>query len=174
MIYIHSHLWLYFIFLFFVVIIRAQIFYWLGRSGAKIISRTTQNKTGFAGWINRFIKRAEIQEGVDAIDKWGLLIIPLSFLTIGFQTFVNTGAGVMRLRWIIYTLAALPGYIIWALFYAYLNAAIIGTALKAKDGSRPALFIITILVVSLTMFFLLRRHMRIRDKENKQTVKTIA
>lgn len=165
MVYIHTHLWVYFIFLFFVVLIRAQMFYWIGRIGAQLLARGTLGKTGFAGWVNRFLQRAEIKEGTDAIDKWGLAIIPLSFLTIGFQTFVNTGAGVMRLRWPVYTISALPGYVIWALFYAYLNAAVIGAAIQAKDGSRPAMFILTIIVVSLTMFFLVRRHIRIRAAE---------
>ena len=46
-----------------------------------------------------------------------LIIIPLCFLTVGIQTAVNAGSGVVRLRWRTYTLAMIPGCVAWALMY---------------------------------------------------------
>lgn len=69
------------------------------------------------------------------MEKWGLLIIPLCFLTVGIQTAVNAGAGIVRMKWQRYTLAMLPGCIAWAILYGMGLLAVWITVVTAIAGS---------------------------------------
>lgn len=117
-----------------VVFCRAQGTYWLARwvSGAALAARLPE-----AGWRRRAYNwvQANQARGVTAIERVGWVVIPLSFLTVGFQTVVNAGAGVLRMPWLRYTLAMLPGCPAWAVIYATIGLAAWQAALAAAAGS---------------------------------------
>ena len=69
------------------------------------------------------------------LDKWGIIVIPLCFLTVGIQTAVNAGAGLVRMRWSTYTIAMIPGCILWALLYGLGLLAVFAAATRAIAGS---------------------------------------
>jgi len=69
------------------------------------------------------------------LDKWGIIVIPLCFLTVGVQTAVNAGAGLVRMRWSTYTIAMIPGCILWALLYGLGTLALFVAVLRAIAGS---------------------------------------
>jgi membrane protein DedA with SNARE-associated domain len=97
------------LFLTVVVAGRSQATYWLGRAVRAGVIR--------APWATKLSSEAA-RRGVRKLERWGWPIIPLSFLTIGFQTAVNLSAGVVGWRWSRYTLAAIPGWLAWASIYA--------------------------------------------------------
>ena len=97
-------------FLLVVVFVRAQATYWLGRSVTAGAVRTRWS-TLFTG--------PRVARATASIQRWGWPIIPVSFLTVGFQSAVNGAAGVIRMPWPRYTLAMLPGCVIWAVVYAF-------------------------------------------------------
>jgi membrane protein DedA with SNARE-associated domain len=66
-------------------------------------------------------------------------VVPLSYLTVGFQTLVLTAAGVTRIRWAWFTLAQIPGAMAWALIYATIGFAVWQAGLAAAAGSPLAL-----------------------------------
>ena len=113
-------------FLFVVVFFRAQATYGVGRAVAAGALRSR--------WA-RYVEGPRVRRATDVIDRWGLPVIPLSFLTIGFQTAVNAGAGLLRIRWPRYTVAMLPGCVMWAAIYAVggLAAFEAGVALAAQS-----------------------------------------
>lgn len=132
------------VFLFFVVLFRAQGTYWLGRlaaagslaAGTLLRPPEERGRGGrllarLAGWFNGPTPR----RGAALLERWGLIIIPLCFLTVGIQTAVNAGSGVVRLRWRTYTLAMIPGCVAWALMYGLGMLAVWQTALAAATGS---------------------------------------
>jgi len=55
---------------------------------------------------------------LDRLERLGWPLIPVSFLTLGFQTAVQLTAGLIGWRWPRYTLAAIPGWIAWGCVYA--------------------------------------------------------
>ncbi|MCD4549450.1 DedA family protein [Schaalia sp. lx-260] len=123
-----------FIFLFFVVFFRAQLTYWLGRAAAHgFIS--AEKRTGFLGAIARWFNGPTPRKGAHILDKWGLVVIPLCFLTVGVQTAVNAGAGLVRLHWRTYTLAMIPGCIAWAILYSLGLLTLWTSTLQAIAGS---------------------------------------
>ena len=107
-----------FLFLFAVVLLRAQATYWLGRLAAKGAS-SAAGASGWRGRASRWFDGPVPRKGADLLDRWGMVVIPLCFLTVGVQTAVNAAAGLVRMRWGVYTLAMVPGCVLWALLYGF-------------------------------------------------------
>ncbi len=137
-------------FLFVVVFCRAQGTYWLARTVPEVAARRG-NGGRFARWFNGPTPR----KGAALLERWGLLIIPLCFLTVGVQTAVLAGAGLVRMDWRRFTLAMLPGAIAWALLYglgllAVWTAAV--TALAGNPWAYVALVALVFVFVGLKKF----------------------
>lgn len=126
-------IWL-FPFLFMVVLSRAQMTYWLGRAAASGAVRAS-GRSGFLGAIARWFEGPVPRRGAALLDKWGIIVIPLCFLTVGVQTAVNAGAGLVRMRWSTYTIAMIPGCVLWALLYGLGMLAVFAAAVRAIAGS---------------------------------------
>jgi len=92
-----------------VAAVRSQSTYWLGRAIRAGLLR--------GQWAKRF-NTDRVGGAIDKLERWGWPLIPLSFLTVGFQTAVNLAAGLIGWRWLKYTLAAIPGWIVWGCMYA--------------------------------------------------------
>ena len=123
-------IWL-FVFLFVVVFFRAQATYWLAR-GAAVLATGRQ---GFLGAMARWFDGPVPRKGAAMLDKWGIIAIPLCFLTVGIQTAINAGAGLVRMRWSTYTIAMIPGCVLWALLYGLGTLAVFAAAIRAVAGS---------------------------------------
>lgn len=117
--------WWIWLFLACVVFARAQATYWIGRwlrhglarrpdAAASEQREPTERR---ARWAARFSGPTWVK-AQRFLDRWGFIGVPLSFLTVGFQTMVNAAAGFGRMRWDLYTLAMLPGCAVWAAIYS--------------------------------------------------------
>lgn len=117
--------WLY---LFFVLgaALRSQALYWLGRGIAAGVLHSR--------WSAR-LDGPRTQRAVQLIERWGMPVVPLSFLTVGLQSAVHGASGLLRLHWVRYTLWSVPGWLVWALVWAGGGtAALYGTvALAARS-----------------------------------------
>jgi membrane protein DedA with SNARE-associated domain len=112
--------------LFAVVFCRAQATYWLARGAVSGASRSR--------W-GRWLDSAAVRRGSALLDRWGLPVVTLSFLTVGLQTIVNAAAGVARVRWWRYTAAMVPGCVAWAFVYASVGIAVFWAVIAAFAGS---------------------------------------
>lgn len=144
------------IFLFFVVFFRAQGTYWLGRAAARG-ALASSGRDGFRGSLARWFDGPVPRRGAALLDRWGLIIIPLCFLTVGVQTAVNAGAGLVRMKWRTYTIAMIPGCVAWALMYGLGMLAVWTAALSAVAGSLPGRIIIGVLLAGIGACALRRR-----------------
>lgn len=124
----------FFVFLFMVVLLRAQTTYWLARAAASGAVLAT-GRQGFLGAVARWFDGPVPRKGAAMLDKWGVIVIPLCFLTVGIQTAVNAGAGLVRMRWSTYTIAMIPGCVLWALVYGLGTLAVFAAAIRAVAGS---------------------------------------
>jgi len=105
---------------------RGQMMYWLGRGvteGALRQSRKNQRReasqrTGPLRRTMMWLDRGGADPGIRALRRWGLVMVPISYLTVGFQSMVQAGAGILRIEWWKYMIAQLPGAFVWGLFYA--------------------------------------------------------
>lgn len=154
-----------FLFLFCVVFPRAQGTYWLGRAGAAGALRG-QGRHNVWGRLARWFSGPVPRRGAELLGRWGLVIIPLCFLTVGVQTAVNAGSGVVRLRWRTYTLCMIPGCIAWALMYGAGMLAVWMAVLGAAAGS-PWAWLVLAVLAGCIMVLVERRHRR-RTREIAQ------
>lgn len=149
-------------FLLVVVFLRAQGTYWIGRGVAAGMLRTR--------WSRHFTG-PRVTRAIGSIERWGWPIIPLSFLTIGFQSAVNAGAGVIRMRWIRYTLAMIPGCLVWALVYSLGGlAAFQGAVALAARSPWALVAAVVVLAVVITALVLRAR----RRRSEREAVEALA
>ncbi len=135
-------------FLFVVVCFRAQGTYWLARSIPAAVSRwgaDSKRFSGLAKWVNGPVPA----KGKRILENWGIISIPLCFLTVGTQTAVLAGSGLVRMNWGKFTAAMLPGAVAWAFLYGYGLLAVWMTVLKAAAGSPWAWAVLAALVGSI-------------------------
>lgn len=107
--------------------LRSQSLYWLGRGITAGVVRTR--------W-RHLLEGERTRRAVAAVERWGMPIVPLSFLTVGFQSAVHGACGLLGLRWLRYTLWAVPGWLVWALVW---SLAVVGSSMAAVwAGARLA------------------------------------
>lgn len=150
-----------YVFLLIVVLLRAQATYWIGRAVAAGMLRTR--------WSRHFTG-PRVTRAIGSIERWGWPIIPLSFLTIGFQSAVNAGAGVIRMSWIRYTLAMIPGCLVWALVYSLGGLAAFQAAVALAAKSPWALVAVTVLVGVVVTALVLRARRRRSERESVEAL----
>ena len=112
--------------LFVVVFCRAQATYWLARGAIAGASRSR--------W-GRWLDSAAVRRGSAMLDRWGLPVVTVSFLTVGLQTIMNAAAGVARVPWWRYTIAMAPGCVAWAFVYATVGIALFWAVVATVAGS---------------------------------------
>ena len=133
--------------LFVIVFLRAQGTYWLARAiPAAAERRAASGKS--RGKFTRWFLGPTPRKGASILEKWGVIVIPLCFLTVGVQTAVLAGAGLVRMNWRKFTLAMLPGAAAWALLYGIGLLAVWTAAVTAVAGN-PWSYVVIVVVVAL-------------------------
>ena len=141
--------------LFVIVLIRAQATYWLGRGVTAGVLHSR--------WADKFTG-PRTTRAIAALNRWGLPLVTVSFLTIGFQTVVNASAGLIRMPWIRYTLAMLIGCIGWAAIYATVGIAAFEASLALAARSPWALAaVVAALITAAIAVVIARRRRAARD-----------
>ncbi len=104
-----------FTFFFIGAMLRGNATYWLGRAVARGVENTRYQK---------IVRGAMYQRAQRFIARWGMLAVPLCFLTVGIQSAVNATAGVSRMPLRRYLPAVTVGALAWALIYTTIGMAI--------------------------------------------------
>ncbi|MDO5495629.1 MAG: VTT domain-containing protein [bacterium] len=160
-----------YLFLLMVVFLRAQGTYWLGRWATNLAVKHMRPTEGWRKKAVDWLNSPAALRGTASIHRWGLPVIPFSFLTVGFQTVVNAGAGLLRLPWWKYTLAMIPGCLAWALIYSTIGFAVWGAAISAAAGSPWGIAgIIAVIVVVVATQVVRRRRRAIRTATAERLV----
>src|SRR6478609_9336794 len=128
--------------LFVIVLLRAQATYWIARGVTAGVLHTR--------WAAR-VTGPRTTRAIAALNRWGLPLVTVSFLTIGLQTVVNAGAGLIRMPWVRYTIAMLIGCLAWALIYATVGIAAVEGALALAAHSPWALVGVLVVVIAVVI-----------------------
>nr|WP_297426882.1 hypothetical protein [uncultured Actinotalea sp.] len=152
--------WLY---LFFVLgaALRSQALYWLGRGIAAGVLHSR--------WSAR-LEGPRTRRAVQLIERWGMPVVPLSFLTVGLQSAVHGASGLLRLHWLRYTLWSVPGWLVWALVWTGGGTAAVYGAVALAARSPWALAGAGVVVAVAVTALVLRR----RRRREAETVEQLA
>jgi len=134
-----------------VAAVRSQCTYWLGRAVRAGLLR--------GQWAKRF-DNDRINGAIAKLERWGWPLIPLSFFTVGFQTAVNLGAGLIGWPWLKYTLAAILGWLAWGGLYAAGGLAIFAGAWALVARSPLIGALVIALVIAVVALVIWRRRLR--------------
>lgn len=149
--------------LFLIAMARGQGTYWIARVVTEQALRRTHPVEGWRARVHTWLQGEGPARGRAAIHRWGLVAVPLCYLTVGFQTLVLAGAGMLRIGWVRFTLAQIPGALAWGLIYATIGFAVWAAALNAVAGSPLALAgLLAILLVVATTVAVSHRRRRTR------------
>jgi membrane protein DedA with SNARE-associated domain len=128
--------------------VRGNATYWVGRGVFGGVARTR-----FA----RHVQGPTMQRAERFMARWGVLAVPLSFLTIGIQTAVNLTAGVTRVPLVRYLPAVTVGALMWGVLYATVGLAAFyaAAALAVRSPWAAGAVVLTSLVL---LWVVRRRH----------------
>lgn len=149
-----------YLFLFMVGMLRGQGTYWLARVVTEQTLRRTRPTEGWKAGVHRWLTGDGVARGRSSIQRWGLVTIPLAYLTVGFQTLVLAAAGMLRIAWPLFTLVQVPGALAWAAIYSTIGFALWGATLAALAGEPLALAALLATVVVIGTTLAVRRHRR--------------
>lgn len=147
-------------FLLFVAMARGQATYWLARVATEQTLKHTAPTTGWRAGMHAWLSGEGVARGRDSLQRWGLVMVPLCYLTVGFQTLVLAAAGMLLIPWGRFTLAQLPGAAAWALIYSTIGFALWGAAIAALAGEPLAIAAVAALVVVVATTVAVRAHRR--------------
>jgi membrane protein DedA with SNARE-associated domain len=139
--------------LFGIVFLRTQLFYWLARGVAAGSIRVPS--------IKARTESPGVQRAMDRLHRWGAPVVTLSYLTIGFQTAVNVAAGLVRMPFLRYLVAMIPGCVAWAFIYGTIGLgafyATLALAASSPWLTAAGLFALAAIIVSATIVVRRRR-----------------
>ena len=136
---IHSlpYLWV-FLFFWCLAMMRSHTMYWIGRGITAGTARTR--------WVS--LLKAPVYARAQAWSaRWGVLAVPVSFLTVGIQSVIQLSAGVARMPLRRYVAATAAGAIAWAAVYTTIGMAILTAWLTGPTGRLVSLLMVTALAL---------------------------
>ena len=144
--------WGVWLFLYLGATLRGQATYWLGRGAISGALRAHRGPT----WWQRFRTRlatVEAGAGHRVLQRVGLLAIPVAYLTVGLQSAIIFAAGLVRIRWLYFTLAQIPGAAAWATIYSTVGFAAWTAVIRAVAGDwRVVLAVVVLIVVAVLVW----------------------
>ncbi|WP_279014272.1 DedA family protein [Actinomyces oris] len=128
------------VFLFFwcLAMMRSHTMYWIGRGITAGTARTR--------WVS--LLESPVYARAQAWSaRWGVLAVPVSFLTVGIQSVIQLSAGVARMPLRRYVAATAAGAIAWAAVYTTIGMAILTAWLTGPTGRLASLLMLTALAL---------------------------
>lgn len=128
------------VFLFFwcLAMMRSHTMYWIGRG---ITAGTARSR-----WVS--LLESPVYARAQAWSaRWGVLAVPVSFLTVGIQSVIQLSAGVARMPLRRYVAATAAGAIAWAAVYTTIGMAILTAWLTGPTGRLASLLMLTALAL---------------------------
>ena len=135
---------------------RSQAIYWIGRGVAAGVLRSR--------WRER-LDSQRVHRATRSVERWGMPIVPVAFLTIGFQSAVFAAVGLLRVHWLRYTVWTIPGALVWAAVWGGGGIAVVG-ALWALARTAPWAFAVAVALLVLTGVALALRLRRRREQRD--------
>ncbi|UFU04918.1 DedA family protein [Ruania halotolerans] len=149
--------------------LRGQLLYWLGRVPTDQALRRTHPADGWRKRIHDWLAGGGADAGIVAIRRWGLVAVPVCYVTVGFQSMVQAAAGILRITWWKYALVQIPGALAWGAIYSTIGFVVWESALAAAAGSPVGIAVIAALILAAVAAIVLlrRRHTRRHTRERE-------
>jgi membrane protein DedA with SNARE-associated domain len=155
--------------LFVIVLARSHLFYWLGRGalgGAERLADRTPDAvdeaapTGTRAHVQRLMRTPTARRGLAMVHRFGPFAVTLAYLTVGVQTAVFVGSGLVRMPYLRFTAASLPGAVAWAFIWGTVGLGAVWAAVRLASASPWGLAAVLLLLAGVVTGLTLRRRTR--------------
>lgn len=140
-----------------VILLRGQATYWIARAVTTAALRNTLPAGGWRARVHAWLSARVQGRGTDVIERYGLAAIPLAHLTVGLQTVVLAGAGVLRIAWLRFTVAQALGGAAWATIYTTIGFAVWEATLVGLAGQPWVIVLLALAAASVVVLVVRRR-----------------
>lgn len=137
-----------FAFFFAGAMLRGQATYWLARIITEQGLKRVPRRVGRLEKVRAWLESERVGRGRRVIDRWGWLAIAGCYLTVGVQSVIIAAAGIMRMRWIVFTAAQIVGALAWATIYTTVGFAAWNAFLLAEIESPAGIAAIAVLAIA--------------------------
>ena len=162
--------WGLFIVFFSIAALRTQITYWAARIATTQLLTRTAPSGRLMATMHAWLKGGSADRGVAALNRWGVVVVPLSFLMPGSKTIINAAAGVTRMPFVKYLPAMLVGCTLHATIYASVGWAAWTSAAAAAVGSPWAIAVLVVLFgAAIVVVIHIRRRKKVRLERTQTT-----
>ncbi len=152
--------------LFGIVMARSHLTYWAGR-GVERGARFEGERHHGPRWWQRTVERTarvastpSARRGVALVHRWGWIAVTLAYVTVGIQTAVFVGAGVLRMPYLRFTLASIPGAVMWAVIWGTVGIGAVWGALSLAAGSPWGVAALALVVLAVVRAVVVGRRRR--------------
>lgn len=150
-------------FLFAIAMLRGQATYWIARSVTEQALKRTHPATGWRARFHGWLASDALDHGRGALQRCGIIAVPLCYLTVGFQTAVLAAAGVLRMRWLRFTVAQSFGAAAWAVIYATVGFAVWAALFERALAGGPG-FVVGVAVALAIVGAVVHRVLTVRRR----------
>jgi membrane protein DedA with SNARE-associated domain len=172
--------------LFVVVMARSHLFYWVGRGvtsgAARLADRVpgaddasgggdgdtgrpaTASRRGAAARarVERLMRTPTARRGLALVHRFGPFGVTLAYLTVGVQTAVFVGSGLLRMPYPRFLAASVPGSLAWAFVWGTVGLGAVWAAVRLATASPWGLAAVLLAVAGAVAWAVLRRRTRAR------------
>ncbi|MGO1523654.1 MAG: DedA family protein [Nesterenkonia sp.] len=134
--------------LFVVGLLRGQGTYWIGYGASGAATHIGDRGPGRWAKVQAWLNSDRTRASRTVVQRVGIIAVPLCYLTVGLQTAVLAAAGLVRIPWLKFTLAQLPGAAAWAAIYSTVGFAGWTAAVAAFTGTGWGWALLTIAVAA--------------------------
>ncbi len=164
--------------LFVVVMARSHLFYWVGRgvtSGAARLADRVPGAEGDAAdaddattarggvaraHVQRLMRTPTARRGLGLVHRFGPFAVVLAYLTVGVQTAVFVGSGLVRMPYPRFLAASVPGSVAWAFVWGTVGLGAVWAAVRIATASPWGLAAVLVVLAALLTWAVLRRRSR--------------
>ena len=152
--------------LFVIVMARSHGTYWAGRGvvrGAQGVDRLDRTPAWWHSamtWLEAKTGTDAARRGLGLVRRWGAPAITLAYLTVGLQTAIFAAAGLVKMPYLRFTVASIPGALVWAVVWATVGFGAVWAAvnlLAASPWAFVAVAVVLAAAIGSLVWYRLRR-----------------
>ncbi|QCB93261.1 DedA family protein [Cellulomonas shaoxiangyii] len=152
------------------VLARSHATYWAGRAVARGAQYEGAHRHGPRLWKRTVDRLAQFagtplaRTGLALVHRWGPLAVTAGYLTVGVQTAVFAAAGLLRMPYLRFTIASLPGSAAWAVVWGTVGIGAVWGAVALAAGS-PWGVAALLAAAAVVVLMLLARRRRTAERD---------
>jgi len=113
----------------------------------------------------RLVQTRAARRGLALVHRWGPLAVTFAYVTVGVQTAVFVGAGLLRMPYLRFVVASVPGSVAWSAIWGTVGLGVVWGAVGLAARSPWALAGAVALVAVVVAVALRRRRSARRDAD---------